>query len=574
MRIKTLKGKIIAVTFFAVILSCTIVGVSGYFGISRFAERLIGERIIGILNTVSVTLDGDRFEQLVNSGSDSDSYYEELRTYLYSIKEKNSMKFLYTMAKNSSGKFYYVVDGNKKESDDFSAYGNVEEKINSVMELTITKGEAGFTGITNQGEWGWLVSGYIPVKNSSGKIVGIVAGDISANEVKHRVAIFRNFIAAVIVISSILISLFAVTTAGKISSNIGKFVENLKECTSGKGDLSKEIKINSCDEIAEMGKYFNMFIGEINRILTIVRNQSEKVAESSNEQSEMMTSIAAAAQTEAAEIEEIERNLEEIRDKMRTVADNATRQREEIAGANTLFKNLEDNLKNVKGISQNAVEISNVTVKSAKSGEALISDTVEGIKAIEQNIDDIEEIIHTIAKIAEQTNMLALNAAIEASRAGEAGRGFSIVAEEVKNLAQNSRESAAKIAGFLHQIRGNATNSLSMSKMSKEKFGEISHKIDENAENFNLLFKDISEQVEKVSKIVKLVDEIKEQADTIEESTESESEIIGEIAEQLNRISSTIQLTASQSEELLATAHDSAECSSELKESISVFKLK
>jgi methyl-accepting chemotaxis protein len=110
--------------------------------------------------------------------------------------------------------------------------------------------------------------------------------------------------------------------------------------------------------------------------------------------------------------------------------------------------------------------------------------------------------------------------------------------------------------------------------MSKEKFGEISHKIDENAESFNLLFKDISEQVEKVSKIVKLVDEIKEQADTIEESTESESEIIGEIAEQLNRISSTIQLTASQSEELLATAHDSAECSSELKESISVFKLK
>ena len=575
MKINSISGKMITFTFLAVLISCIIVGTAGYIGLESIGQKLIGSEIISILKAVSININGDKFETIIQNASEESPEYKELQEYLLKVKNECGLKYLYSMSKNGDGKYFYVVDGNLKGNEGFSEFGSVDEEIDISGVKAFEEGKISFGKLEKTKEWGWLLSGYIPIKNSSGKIVGMLGADISGEQFKERLAFYRLMTIIIVILATTIISILSIIFVKRSICNIGLFCGVLKDVTSGSGDLTKRIKNDKiCEsELKEMSIYLNKFFEEINNILVNIKKQSEDLADNSHEQSCMSENISISAQNQAAEVEEIERNISEISESMKLISKSAAEQKEEISSTAIVLQNIEKKIKMVKDASNEAVKISEITIGKAKEGEESITKTVSGIKAIENNLFEIEDIISKISKISEQTNMLALNAAIEASRAGEAGRGFSIVADEVKNLAENSRNSAFEITEEINKIRNNVKISMSNSVDSRVKFENITKDIKENCEKFEELAININEETDEISKSSNRIYKISSDAEDIMKLTEKESEVVLEIVEQLKKVSSNIQETATQSEEMAASAVIVAKSASVVKESIDIFKL-
>jgi len=142
------------------------------------------QRAVPGLQEAARYIDGDAFERLVESGDDSDPYYEETRLKLFDIKNEMSLLYLYTMAPLDKNTYQYVIDGSAEPDDEenFSAFGD-EEDINDLetaMLATMNEGTMQFGTIDQSEDWGATISAYVPIRNSAGETVGLIGCDIEA----------------------------------------------------------------------------------------------------------------------------------------------------------------------------------------------------------------------------------------------------------------------------------------------------------------------------------------------------------------------------------------------------------
>jgi len=204
------------------------------------------------------------------------------------------------------------------------------------------------------------------------------------------------------------------------------------------GDLTKEVKINSRDEIGMVEISFNEVLGKLNHIMREVDASGKEMEQSAFQIAKISREIAEVGHHEQSRSEEVNR---------------VTGQLQEISA-------------NVQSKAQEASERASHTEERAREGMSMVRKNIsemEGtvqevnqaaqkISELEQSAGQIHDIIATIQEIAEQTNLLALNAAIEAARAGEQGRGFAVVADEVRKLSERTGHSAREVSGIIDQI--------------------------------------------------------------------------------------------------------------------------
>ncbi|WP_428243601.1 methyl-accepting chemotaxis protein [Gynuella sp.] len=261
---------------------------------------------------------------------------------------------------------------------------------------------------------------------------------------------FLVILVAIVVVISAALSWFA---PRRISSAILDVVSAICNINSGEGDLTKKINSTREDEVGRLAREFDDFVSSLRDMVVAVRTQSQKVLDQMSGLIEVVHNSKHLNSEQTHSMDLIVTAINEMSAAVREVANNASGTAHEMTEVEALTNN---------GKSTLGKSIDQINLLSTQVGSA-----AKVMEELSANSDNIVSVLDVIRGIAEQTNLLALNAAIEAARAGEQGRGFAVVADEVRNLASKTQQSTTDIQEMITTLRNGVQSAVENVKASE-----------------------------------------------------------------------------------------------------------
>ncbi|MCZ4307827.1 methyl-accepting chemotaxis protein [Vibrio atlanticus] len=347
-----------------------------------------------------------------------------------------------------AGAVYVVsLDGSVIASDDQSiAVGSSFQSNNTSSDLMtdfIFGGEV-TTQWSENGEWLLAFAPVVAANQTWGVLFEIpresVVADANQLDAVISTKLSEGIKTEVIAgISFILFGLAIIAFASlSIVKPIRQVVERLNDIASGEGDLTQRLEVKSQDEIGQLSQGFNLFLDKLQHTIKEVIQTTEQVASTTSQAKASASSTRESSESQFKEVDLVATAAEEMTQTSGLVVQNA-----EIA----VDAACEANRSAQQG--QQVIELSAGEMRKLVDR---MSSAVPIVEELAKNNGNITEILSVIEGISEQTNLLALNAAIEAARAGEQGRGFAVVADEVRNLASRTQSSVGEIRAVIDKV--------------------------------------------------------------------------------------------------------------------------
>ncbi|OEE87705.1 chemotaxis protein [Enterovibrio norvegicus FF-162] len=284
-----------------------------------------------------------------------------------------------------------------------------------------------------------------------------ISADIDASTIQAERLIIGGTIGALIlaVLGGVLLSNMLL----KPVKEMGDALENI---ASGDGDLTQRLTVRSTDEIGQLGESFNRFVAKIQASIKEVVDASNHVREHTEQIEIAIRSSVTETENQHRESDMIAAAVQEMSASSMQISQNAS---DAADATGTATQEI--------GAAQSSVA---GTVAAMSSLRSRIEQSQTMITSLNHDVDSIASIVDVIRGIAEQTNLLALNAAIEAARAGEQGRGFAVVADEVRNLANKTQQSTEEIRNMIERLETGTRNAVSsMNESSEASNDTVSH---------------------------------------------------------------------------------------------------
>ncbi|MCX7166871.1 MAG: methyl-accepting chemotaxis protein [Rhodocyclales bacterium] len=437
--------------------------------------------------------------------------------------------------------------------------GNAQDTtIDAIEQQTLASGRE-FSEVQSdeKGEYLRVVRPALALKSYLGKdcvachqvpertVLGVVSMKISLDQVNEALATQRiNSLLAALVVSLLMLAFIYPFIRNFVTAPLDKMVSGLREISSGEGDLSHRLDIRSQDEIGDAARAFNDMMGKFGALVHHVSNSASQVLSAAQTLAASARQVAASSTQQDAKSSAAAAAVDQMVSSITSIAQGTERVHEQ--SRESLRRSSEGN----ESLSRLIGEVGQV--------EDTVKNIAESVNQFVRSTESITSMTRQVKEIADQTNLLALNAAIEAARAGEQGRGFAVVADEVRKLAEKSSASAGEIDAVTQALARQAE--------------VVRQSIDRGLEHIASSQNSMDAVAEVLAGASTSVTEVNHGLDAIASATDQQRRVSGEVARNIESIAAMSRDNAHAVEQTAAAAQKMEVLAENLQSSVGRFR--